>query len=74
MPLRSKLLLIILDGLPWRNWAPFMGNLEGCVQSGEARKWRMRSVLPSTVLEHDPPAGSRVESGQVVNLVVSSRR
>jgi predicted AlkP superfamily pyrophosphatase or phosphodiesterase len=25
-----------------------MGNLEGWVQSGEARKWRMRSVLPST--------------------------
>lgn len=48
MPLSSKLLLIILDGLPWRNWKPFMGNLEGWAQSGEARKWRMRSVLPST--------------------------
>ncbi|MGB3501758.1 MAG: alkaline phosphatase family protein [Mesorhizobium sp.] len=48
MPLSSKLLLIILDGLPWRNWKPFMGNLEGWVQSGAARKWRMRSVLPST--------------------------
>ncbi|HEV7253301.1 MAG TPA: alkaline phosphatase family protein [Mesorhizobium sp.] len=48
MPLSRKLLLIILDGLPWRNWAPFMGNMEGWVQSGEARRWRMRSVLPST--------------------------
>ena len=48
MPLASRLLLIILDGLPWRNWKPFMGNLEGWVQSGDARKWRMRSVLPST--------------------------
>jgi predicted AlkP superfamily pyrophosphatase or phosphodiesterase len=48
MPLASKLLLIILDGLPWRNWKPFMGNLEGWAQSGEARKWRMRAVLPST--------------------------
>jgi predicted AlkP superfamily pyrophosphatase or phosphodiesterase len=48
MPLSSKLLLIILDGLPWRNWKPFMGNLEGWVQSGEARVWKMRSVLPST--------------------------
>lgn len=48
MPLSSKLLLIILDGLPWRNWQPFMGNLEGWVQAGQARKWRMRSVLPST--------------------------
>jgi len=48
MPLSSKLLLIILDGLPYRNWKPFMGNLEGWVQSGEARVWKMRSVLPST--------------------------
>ena len=48
MPLRSKLLLIVLDGLPWRNWRKYMGNLEGWVQSGEARVWKMRSVLPST--------------------------
>lgn len=48
MPLSSKLLLIVLDGLPWRNWRKFMGNLEGWVQSGEARVWKMRSVLPST--------------------------
>ena len=47
MSLRAKLLLIVLDGLPWRNW-PLMGNLEGWVLSGAARKWRMRSVLPST--------------------------
>lgn len=46
--LKSKLLLIVLDGLPWRNWRKFMGNLEGWVQSGEARVWKMRSVLPST--------------------------
>lgn len=48
MPLSSKLLLIVLDGLPWRNWRRFMGNLEGWAQSGEAQAWRMRSVLPST--------------------------
>jgi len=48
MPLSSKLLLIVLDGLPWRNWRRYMGSLEGWVQSGEARVWRMRSVLPST--------------------------
>jgi predicted AlkP superfamily pyrophosphatase or phosphodiesterase len=48
MPLQTKLLLIVLDGLPWRNWRKFMGNLEGWVQSGEARVWKMRSVLPST--------------------------
>ena len=33
-----------------------------------------RSVLPSTVLEQLPPAGSRVEEGTEVALVVSSRR
>jgi predicted AlkP superfamily pyrophosphatase or phosphodiesterase len=48
VPLSSKLLLIILDGVPWRNWRRLFGNLEGWVQSGEARVWRMRSVLPST--------------------------
>ena len=48
MSLSSKLLLIVLDGLPWRNWRRFMGNLEGWVQSGDARVWKMRSVLPST--------------------------
>jgi predicted AlkP superfamily pyrophosphatase or phosphodiesterase len=46
--LKSKLLLIILDGVPYRNWRRLMGNLEGWAQSGEAKVWRMRSVLPST--------------------------
>jgi predicted AlkP superfamily pyrophosphatase or phosphodiesterase len=44
----TKLLLIILDGVPYRNWRRLFGNLEGWVQSGEARVWKMRSVLPST--------------------------
>lgn len=48
MVLSSKLLLVILDGVPYRNWRRLMGNLEGWVQSGEARVWKMRSVLPST--------------------------
>lgn len=43
-----KLLLIILDGVPYRNWRRLFGNLEGWVASGEARVWRMRAVLPST--------------------------
>lgn len=43
-----KLLLIIIDGVPYDNWRRLFGNLEGWVQSGEARVWRMRSVLPST--------------------------
>lgn len=45
--MQNKLLLIVLDGVPWKNWDLF-GNLEGWVESGEARKWKMRSVLPST--------------------------
>lgn len=48
MALQSKLLLIILDGVPYRNWRRLFGNLEGWVQSGAARVWKMRSVLPST--------------------------
>ena len=42
-----KLLLIILDGVPWRNWRRLFGNLEGWVHSGEARVWKHRAVLPS---------------------------
>jgi predicted AlkP superfamily pyrophosphatase or phosphodiesterase len=46
--MNSKLLLIILDGVPWRNFRRLFGNLEGWVSSGEARVWKMRAVLPST--------------------------
>jgi predicted AlkP superfamily pyrophosphatase or phosphodiesterase len=45
--MKRKLLLIILDGVPLRNWTRLFGNLEGWVQSGEARRWTMRAVLPS---------------------------
>ena len=44
----NKLLLIILDGVPYANWRRLFGNLEGWVAAGEAQVWRMRSVLPST--------------------------
>ena len=44
----SKLLLILLDGVPYANWRRLFGNLEGWVASGEARVWKMRAVLPST--------------------------
>lgn len=43
----SKLLLIILDGVPWRNWRSLFGNLEGWVDAGDAQVWKMRSVIPS---------------------------
>lgn len=42
-----KLLLIIIDGVPLRNWRRLFGNLEGWVASGEARVWTHRAVLPS---------------------------
>ena len=42
-----KLLLIILDGVPYANWRRYFGNLEGWVADGTARVWKMRSVLPS---------------------------
>ncbi len=44
----AKLLLILLDGVPYANWRRLFVNLEGWVASGEARVWKMRSVLPST--------------------------
>lgn len=46
--MKSKLLLIILDGVPLRNWRKLFGNLEGWVEQGMAQTWTMRSVLPST--------------------------
>lgn len=42
-----RLLLIILDGVPLRNWRRLFGNLEGWVDSGEAQRFVHRSVLPS---------------------------
>ncbi|MBC7740386.1 MAG: alkaline phosphatase family protein [Candidatus Saccharibacteria bacterium] len=44
----AKLLLIILDGVPYANWRRLFGNLEGWVSSGAARVWKMRAVLLST--------------------------
>lgn len=46
--MKRKLLLFLLDGVPYRNWRRLFGNLEGWVAGGQARVWKMRSVLPST--------------------------
>ncbi|MDN5788982.1 MAG: alkaline phosphatase family protein, partial [Pseudorhodobacter sp.] len=43
-----KLLLIILDGVPYANWRRLCGNLEGWVAQGAAHVWKMRATLPST--------------------------
>ncbi len=45
--MKNKLLLIILDGVPYRNWRRLFGNLEGWVDAGDARVWKIRAVLPS---------------------------
>lgn len=47
MALSGKLLLIVLDGVPWRNFRQLFGNLEGWVINGDARVWKMRAVVPS---------------------------
>ncbi|WP_075997951.1 alkaline phosphatase family protein [Salaquimonas pukyongi] len=45
--MKNKLLLIVLDGVPWRNFRRLFGNLEGWVDSGEAQVTRHRACLPS---------------------------
>jgi len=43
----KKMLLIVLDGVPYANWRRYFGGLEGWVKNGDARVWRMRASLPS---------------------------
>jgi predicted AlkP superfamily pyrophosphatase or phosphodiesterase len=43
----SKVILVILDGLGYGRARDYLGNVEGWVDAGEARSWKMRSVLPS---------------------------
>lgn len=45
--MKAKVLLILIDGVPLRNWRRLFGNLEGWVDSGAARVWTHKSVLPS---------------------------
>jgi len=46
--MQRKILLLVIDGVPWRNWRRLFGNLEGWVDSGDAQVWRIRAPLPST--------------------------
>lgn len=43
----QRLLLIIIDGVPLRNWHRLFGNLEGWVDRGAAQRFVHRAVLPS---------------------------
>jgi len=45
--MKNKLLLLVIDGVPWRHWRSLFGNLEGWVDSGEAQVWKIRAPLPS---------------------------
>jgi len=46
--MNKKLLLLIIDGVPWRNWRSLFGNLEAWVDSNDAQLWKIRAPLPST--------------------------
>jgi hypothetical protein len=46
----SKLLLILLDGVPYANGRRRFGNLEGWVARSEVPVCKMRAVLPSAVI------------------------
>jgi hypothetical protein len=55
VPLQTKLVLIILDGLPWRNWQPFTDNLEDWVHFGTAMAHALgAAVNVGALLRVDP--------------------
>ena len=66
MALKSKLLLIVLDGVPYRNWRRLMGNLEGWAQSGEAHSPWLSISLP-------PCASTATKSGSPQSAIRNSR-
>lgn len=43
----NKVVLVVIDGLKYRTARDHCGFLEGQVESGKARLWRMRAALPS---------------------------
>ena len=60
-----------LTGRPYREVERLLS--EHRIRVGERTVLIDRSVLPSTVIRQDPPPGNRIESGDEVDLVVSSR-
>jgi serine/threonine-protein kinase len=60
-----------LAGRPLREVEALLGRYG--IRLGERTYLLDRSVLPGTVLRHDPPPGSRVASGQRIDVEVSSR-
>ena len=45
--MKNRVILLILDGLGYSYARQLMGNLEGWVETGEARVWQGQAVLPS---------------------------
>jgi len=43
----NKVILVVVDGLKYKTALGHCGFLEGQVESGKARRWRMRASLPS---------------------------
>ena len=46
----SKVIMVVIDGLGFETAVRELGFLEGLVEAGQARRWAMRSVLPSLSL------------------------
>ena len=64
-----KLLLIVLDGVPWRNFRRLFGNLEGWVESGEARVVDLAERLGVT----NATVNNTIQRLQRDNLVTAER-
>jgi len=69
----SRVILIVIDGLGLETAIREMGFLEGLVEAGQARRWPMRSVLPSlsrpayeSILTGLAPAEHGITSNTVV--------
>ena len=43
----QKVVLVVIDGLGFKTAVDNCGFLEGLVASGKARRWKMRTALPS---------------------------
>lgn len=57
----AKVIFIIADAISFDAAVRLCGNFEGMVEAGRARRWRMRSVLPSTSL----PVYETLHTGQL---------
>jgi predicted AlkP superfamily pyrophosphatase or phosphodiesterase len=71
----KRVILVLIDGLGYETAVRHCGYLEGLVQLGAARRWRLRTALPSmsrplyeTVLTGLPPHEHGITSNEVRRL------